>query len=100
MAHYSRRDEKYKVANYCPISLTCSGVPEGSVLRPIFFLIYINNVAEYTKHSSVRLVADNTISIMYMYLILTAENDSEKLKKDFGYSSNPTNGPIKLQHLP
>ena len=25
----------------------------GSVLGPIFFLIYINNMAEYTKHSSV-----------------------------------------------
>ena len=50
-----------------------SGVPQGSVLGPtcIFFLIYTHAMAEYTKHSSVRLFADNTI----IYLTLTAEND-------------------------
>ena len=56
-----------------------SKVPQGSVLGPIFFLIYINNMAEYTKHSSVKLFADDTI--IYTSPI-TAENNCKKLQED------------------
>ena len=51
-----------------------STVPQGSVVDPIFLLIYINNMAKYTKHSSIRLFANDTI----IYLILTAENNCVK----------------------
>ena len=53
-----------------------TGVPRGSVLETIFFLIYINDMTEYTKHSSIRLFTDNTI----IYLAFMAENNCEKLK--------------------
>ena len=49
-----------------------------AVRRSIFFLIYINNMSEYTKHSSVTLFADDTI----IYPTLTIENDCQKLQKD------------------
>ena len=55
-----------------------SGVTQVSVLRPIFFMIYINNMAEYTKHSSVKLFADTTI----IYVILTAGNNCKNLQED------------------
>ena len=57
------------------------GVPQSSVLEAIFFLIYINNMADYTKYSSVRLFADYTT----IYLTFTARNDcrNKKFHDDF-----------------
>ena len=36
-----------------------SGVPQGSVLGPILFLIYVNEIADWMTHS-IRLFADDT----------------------------------------
>ena len=55
-----------------------SGVPQGSVLGPIFFLIFIDDMPEYTKHSQICLFANDTI----VYLTVSATNDCEKLQDD------------------
>jgi len=59
------------------VSVT-SGVPQGTVLGPILFLIYINDFADYIKHSTLRLFADDSI----IYKEIKSPNDSVLLQSD------------------
>eukprot|EP00732_Lithocolla_globosa_P003825 Lithocolla_globosa_v1_NODE_3229_length_1726_cov_57.410533.p3 type:complete len:169 gc:universal NODE_3229_length_1726_cov_57.410533:612-1118(+) len=45
------------------MDITC-GVPQGSILGPLFFIIYINDLPQALKHSSPLMFADDTCTYM------------------------------------
>ena len=49
-----------------------SGVPQGNVLGPILFLMYINDFHEYLTHSTLRQFADDSI----IYKEIRSSNDT------------------------
>ena len=62
-------------SNIVPVT---PGVPQGTVLGPILFLIYINDFPEYLPHSKLRLFADDSI----IYRDIKTQDDYLKLQQD------------------
>ena len=73
-----------------------SGVPQGSVLGPLFFLIYINQLPSSISDSEARLFADDTavyLTINSLSDCLTLQQDLDSLQvweRDWDMEFNPS----------
>jgi len=86
-------------------------VPHGSVLGPLMFLLFINDLPDYVQSSTVRLFADDSV----LYRKIQNEADSKLLQEDMKIYSDgnltgkwsfiPVNAsfyvlPTNVNHLP
>ena len=73
------RNQRVKVGNVLSSSLpVTSGVPQGSVLGPLLFIIYVNDITEVLKYSSIKIYADDC----KLYRLCRDTDDFIKLQRD------------------
>ena len=69
-------------SNY--LDVTC-GVPQGSVLGPLFFLTYVNDIVNRIGNENIKLYADDTVIFLEGDDVLLLQNSLQRLLNIFSY---------------
>ena len=79
-SYLSNRTQKVLANNVCsPSQVITQGVPQGSVLGPLFYILYANDIVETVEYCKIALYADDTV----LYIASPQHEVSErKLRKD------------------
>ena len=64
-----------KFSNWLPV---LSGVPQGSILGPLLFIIYINDIVSVVQSSSIKIFSDD----VSLYANVSSYNDCLQLQED------------------
>ena len=89
--YLSNRSQRVSINHYLSNPLpVLSGVPQGSILGPLLFLIYINDISSNIQHSQLLAFADDTKCFKHI------NNHSEQgdLQDDIDTISNWSNGSL------
>ena len=68
-----------KFSNWLPV---LSGVPQGSILGPLLFIIYINDITSFVQSSSLKIFADD----VSLYAQVSMPSDCLKLQEDLSHN--------------
>ena len=84
--YLSNRHQKVVVENtYSDLLPVLSGVPQGSIIGPLLFVIFINDIGEgISDNSNISLYADDT----KLYREINSDQDHEALQQDIRLLSN------------
>ena len=80
-SYLSNRRQQVTVLGYTsPVSLVTSGVPQGSILWPILFPLYVNDLPDPVQNSKVACFADDT----NLFKRIDTASDAALLQQDLG----------------
>jgi len=81
---YAMCEIESSLSRYCAVT---SGVPEGSVLGPVLFVLFINDIVNYTDNSvTIELFADD----IKLHTVISDELSAARMQSCLDYIHLPT----------